>query len=727
MKGGVRVIEFIRDKGLFHLHNDKVSWVLMLRDDELGMPELLHLYVGKPLDNAQSAVMLQTNEGASFDSLRQILPYACPTQGRGDYRPAMVSVRDKTGQSISELFYTGHFISKGKPALPGLPATYTENDEEAITLKITLKDPLSGLRADVSYTLFENEPAMAISAVYTNEGDEALTLERAMSAALTLRGSYSMLHLAGGWGNERQVNVLESSPLTRTISSSRGASGHEHNPFAAFFKPGTDETSGECLGVSLVYSGDFEISADKNAYGTTRIVAGLNPDTFSWRLDSGDSFQTPECVIVFGDAGLNSMSAVYHRLYRSRLCRGYWRDRERPILINNWEATYFNFDHKKLLKIAKCAARAGIELFVLDDGWFGKRNDDTGYLGDWTPDTDKLPQGLGRLSEEINALGMMFGLWFEPEMVSPNSELYRAHPDWCLHVPGRRRTPARNQLILDMSRRDVQDYIIDAVGTVLSSAHINYVKWDMNRNFKEAGSDELLGGGEGELHHRYMLGVYRVMESLTKAFPEVLFEGCSGGGGRFDPGMLYYMPQIWTSDDSDAVERLKIQYGTSMCYPASAMGAHVSASPNHQVSRITPLATRADVALGGNFGYELDLTKLSEGELNEIARQVERQKQLRRTTLRGEFTRLLSPFRGNVTAWMFADTERLILCCYRVLARPNAAPFVIRLKNVPAGMYKLEDGRLMSANDLMNAGLIIDFPHGDFASRVMVLEREAAL
>ena len=717
------MIEFLSEKRLFHLHNDRLSLVLMLRPDEKGFPELIQVYLGSPLNDPASALTFQQNEGASFDSLRQILPYACPTDGRGDYRPSMVRVKDKTGQRISELYYVSHSIHHGKPLLPGLPATYTEDGGEATTLKIVLEDGILRLKAILSYTLFENEGALAVSAEYVNESREVLLLDRAFSCCLSLNGHYAMLHLAGGWGKERAPQTVPPARLTRTISSSRGASGHEHNPFAAFLAPGTDEFRGEVVGVSLVYSGDFEISADENAYETTRVVAGINPETLCWRLEPGSAFQAPECVCVYSDQGLNGMSRTYHRLYRERLCRGYWRDRERPILINNWEATYYNFDHKKLLKIARAASKAGIELFVLDDGWFGSRDSDDGYLGDWFCDTRKLPHGLKALASEINQLGLLFGLWFEPEMVSENSELYRAHPDWCLHVPGRRRTTARNQLILDLSLEEVQNYLIDAIGTILSGANISYVKWDMNRNFKEAGSDQLLDGREGELNHRYMLGVYRVMEALTSAFPEVLFEGCSGGGGRFDPGMLYYMPQIWTSDDSDALERIHIQYGTSYVYPASSMGAHVSASPNHQVSRITTLRARGDVALGGNFGYELDLSALSSEDLEEIGRQVVRQKELRRTTLRGEFTRVSSPFENNIAAWQFADGERAILCVYRLLAKPNAAPVVVRLKNLPEGEYLLEDGRKMSANDLMRAGLKIDLPLGDVATRVIVLNR----
>jgi alpha-galactosidase len=377
------------------------------------------------------------------------------------------------------------------------------------------------------------------------------------------------------------------------------------------------------------------------------------------------------------------------------------------------------------MKIARAAAGAGIELFVLDDGWFGRRNTDTCSLGDWVVNREKLPGGLNALAKDINALGLQFGLWFEPEMVSPDSDLYRAHPDWCLHAEGRRRTTARNQLILDMSRKDVQDHVIGAVSAVLRSAPIGYVKWDMNRNFMEAGSALLTDGRQGEIAHRYMLGLYRVLEEITSAFPKVLFESCSGGGGRFDAGMLYYMPQTWTSDDTDAVERLRIQYGTSLCYPTSAMGAHVSAVPNHQAGRVTSMRMRGDVALGGNFGYELDLSAQSPEDMEEIRRQVRQVKALRRTTQQGVFTRLQSPFESNVTAWQFSDGQRVILCAYRVLNHPGDAPAFIRLKNVPEGVYTAPDGGVVSANDLMRAGVPLSFPRRDFASIVMVFERQA--
>ena len=719
------MIAYDEKSRVFHLSNGLLSLVLCLRPDEFGRMELLMAHLGAPVDDPEACLYLtRTHDGASFDSQRQVLPYACPTEGRGDYRPALVCARDAQGQGCTELFYQAYSIGKGKPALEGLPAVYTEKDEEAETLTVTLQDPVTGLTADVRYTLFSDRPAVTQSILYRNAGKAPLTLENAGSACVSLPGSWDLIHLHGAWAKERAVERLSPAALTRSLSSSRGASGHEHNPFAVLAAPDAGEFSGECLGAALVYSGDFLIAADENAYGSTRLTLGINSRTFRWRLDPGSEFEAPEAIFVWSGRGMNPMSRAFHSLIRERVCRGYWRDRERPVLINNWEATYFDFNPEKLLAIARAAAQAGIELFVLDDGWFGKRNRDDCSLGDWVVNEEKLPGGLDALAREINGLGLKFGLWFEPEMVSPDSELYRAHPDWCLHAENRKRTEARNQLILDMTRRDVQDHVIKAVSSVLRSAPISYVKWDMNRNFKEAGSAWLSGGRQGETAHRYMLGLYRVLEEITRSFPEVLFESCSGGGGRFDAGMLYYMPQTWTSDDTDAVERLFIQYGTSLCYPVSAMGAHVSAVPNHQAGRVTPLRTRGDVALAGNFGYELDLSAQTEEDMREIRRQVELVKRIRATTQRGVFTRLLSPWEGNITAWQFADNDRVILCAYRVLNRPNAAPARVRLRDVPEGEYLAPDGRCVSGRDLMNAGVPLSFSPRDFSSCVMIFEKK---
>ena len=717
------LIQFIEDKRVFHLFNHDVSFVLALIPDRWGNEELLMTYYGKRLNHPECTLRTsQWREGASFDSPRQLLPYACPTDGRGDFRPPMLRVLQENGGMTAELFFQGYEIVPGKPDLQGLPSVYTEDDSEAETLLIRLFDRKTKLMVQLAYTIYAERPVVTASCKLVNQGENDLLLDQAASVTLSLPGSYDMIHLHGAWAKERQVERIPAGCMTRSIGSVRGASGHEHNPFAVLALPQTTEHAGDCFGVSLVYSGDFEMTVDENAYHTTRLVAGIHPRHFSWHLHAGESFQTPEAVLVFSENGLNGMSQSFHSLYRERLCRGEWRDRQRPVLINNWEATYFDFNPEKILAIARAGKEIGVEMFVLDDGWFGKRNNDDSSLGDWYVNEQKLPGGLKSLSASIHDLGLQFGIWVEPEMISPDSDLYRAHPDWCLHESDRMRTEARNQLILDLTRTEVQDYIISSISKVIGSGDINYVKWDMNRNFAEFGSESLRDGREGETSHRYMLGLYRVLHEITSRFPHVLFESCSGGGGRFDPGILAYMPQTWTSDDTDAEERLRIQYGTSYCYPASAMGAHVSAVPNHQIGRSTPIRTRCEVALGGNFGFELDLTKLTKEEIEEVRRQISRVKEIRETTAQGAFTRLLSPYEGNITAWQFADEKRLVVCAYRTLAHPNDRQLPIRLHGLCADAeYVDEKGNVYSANDLMAFGIQPDLPQRDFSSWVMVL------
>lgn len=500
-------------------------------------------------------------------------------------------------------------------------------------------------------------------------------------------------------------------------------SSHQHNPFAAVVSPDTGEDHGEVYAMNLVYSGNFHAEAEVDGFGLVRMAIGLNPFDFAWTLRPGESFQTPEAVLVYSAEGLGGMSRIYHRLYRKRLCRGVHRDQERPILVNNWEATYFNFNADKIETIAKAGAELGIELFVLDDGWFGKRDSDNSSLGDWVEDRRKLPNGLCDLAERINRHGLKFGLWFEPEMISPDSELYRAHPDWCLHAAGRRRSEARWQLVLDLSRPEVRDYLYDALARIFTDVPIAYVKWDMNRALTEIGSATASPEHQQEIAHRYMLGLYELLERLTTAFPEILFEGCASGGGRFDPGMLYYMPQVWTSDNTDAVERLKIQYGTSLIYPVSTIGAHVSAVPNHQVGRETPLKMRGEVAMSGNFGYELDLTKFSEAEKAQVKEHIAMYKEIRSLVQQGDLYRLKSPFDGDETSWMFVseDKTEALVFFFRVLAKPNPASGMLRLKGLDECLtytVKGSDGIVGTyrGDRLMQAGLMIPQLAGDYAS-----------
>ncbi|WP_019911604.1 alpha-galactosidase [Paenibacillus sp. HW567] len=719
-------IQYFSEERIFHIQSSATSYVIQLLP--AGIPA--HVYWGRKIRATRLSAILQLTERCSFspspfpedmsisyDTIAQ----EYPSYGVGDFRHPAYQIQAGDGTTASEAVYDKHRIYKGKAALEGLPATYTEHEDEAETLELELLDAVAGLRIILSYTVFVGLNAITRSVRFVNEGTGSLKLLRGLSMSVDLRdSSYDLLHLSGSWARERYVERRALAPGMQGIESRRGASSHAHNPFLALLSKGADEDHGEVYGVSLVYSGSFTAQAEVEPYKTTRLSIGINPFDFNWLLEPGQSFQTPEAVLVFSAEGLGAMSRTYHKLYRTRLARGTYRDRTRPVLVNNWEATYFDFTAAKIEDIARTGSELGMELFVLDDGWFGHRDDDRSSLGDWFVDPKKLPEGLADLAARVNKLDMQFGLWFEPEMISPDSELYRQHPDWCLHVPQRRRTLARMQLVLDFSREDVCRAIGDRIADVLRSAPITYVKWDMNRNMTEIGSALLPPERQRETAHRYMLGLYSVLERITSEFPEVLFESCSGGGGRFDPGMLYYMPQTWTSDNTDAVSRLKIQYGTSMVYPLSAMGSHVSAVPNHQVHRNTSLELRGHVAMSGNFGYELDLTKFSADEKATVEAQVALYKELRPLVQFGEQYRLLSPFEGNETAWLIAaeDKSEAVAVYVRTLAEPNDALRHLRLKGLdPEADYQwLEGGGVYGGDHLMYAGLPLPALHGDFQS-----------
>jgi alpha-galactosidase len=649
---------------------------------------------------------------------------------------------------VLDLRYAGHRIVRGKPAVTGLPATYVEDDDEATTVAVDLIDEPTQTAVTLSYTIFRDVPAIARSARIRNAGSGAVRLQCAMSASLDLPDAdWDLVHLSGTWARERHVRTRRLELGRQSISSSRGSSGHQHNPFLALVRTGADEEHGEAIGVSLVYSGNFLAEVEVEPFGTARLRIGIDPETFSWVLDPAAEFDTPEAVIVYSDAGMGALSDAYHRLYRERLARGHWRDRPRPILVNNWEGTYFDFTEERLLAMAAVARDVGIELFVLDDGWFGRRDDDDSSLGDWFADRRKLPKGIDGLARRVAAMGLRFGLWIEPEMVSERSELFAAHPDWAIGVPGRPRTEGRRQYVLDMSRPDVVDHLFAVLSDVIGGTPISYVKWDMNRYITEPYSRSLPPDRQGEFFHRYMLGVYGLYERLNRAFPEILFESCAGGGGRFDPGLLAYAPQAWTSDQTDAIERLAIQWGTSLVYPLSSMGAHVSAVPNHQVGRITPLTTRAAVAFFGVFGYELDTTALTEDERREVREHVAFYKTHRDVLQRGRFLRLQSPFdaNGNAAAWMTLsdDARRGVVGYYQVLNRPVPGPDRLRLRGLdrrlsyrvsvwPAGsdyLARANEG-MRGGDELMEAGLLLAASRdeaarrGDFWARLFVVQAE---
>ncbi len=721
-------IVFDSSNNTFHLQSERMSYIIQM----VKPGYVAHLYWGKRLNSSNFSALFQIRERAfapnpepsNPDLSLDTLPQEYPGYGNSDFRVPSFQVQLENGSTVVDLRYDGlHEISKGKPKLDGLPATYVEDDSEATTLHIQLADVVTGLTVILSYTVYENEDVIIRSVRFRNEGVERMKLLRALSFNIDFHDAgYDLLHLHGSWARERQ---LERRPLLtgmQSIESRRGASSHQHNPFFALLKKDATEDYGEVYAFNLVYSGNFLAQIEVDQFQTTRVGMGINPFDFTWLLEPGGSFQTPEAVMVFSAEGLGSMSRTFHRLYRSRLCRGRFRDQLRPVLINNWEATYFDFNGEKIERIARTAGELGIELFVLDDGWFGKRNDDQSSLGDWFVNREKLPLGLKDLAERVQKMGLQFGLWFEPEMVSPDSELYRQHPDWCLHIPGRSRSTSRNQLVLDLSREDVCQAVIAMVSDILKSAPITYVKWDMNRHMTEIGSAQLPPERQRETAHRYILNLYRILDTITSAFPHILFESCSGGGGRFDPGLLYYMPQTWASDNTDAVARLKIQYGTSMVYPAVTMGSHVSAVPNHQVQRTTSLEMRGHVASSGNFGYELDLNKLNPNEQEQVQQQIAFYKEIRSLIQFGDFYRLQSPFEGNETAWIFVskDATEAVAFYFRVLAEANPSWQKIRFKglNDKLNYQILPENKVCGGDLLMNAGLNMPLEKmsGDFQS-----------
>ncbi|MEK5172618.1 alpha-galactosidase [Heyndrickxia sp. FSL W8-0496] len=700
----------------FHLTNGKISYLFRVMEKS---NQLEHLYFGKKInhrDNFQyllerevrpSNNLFEGDHTSSFEHIKQ----EYPAFGTTDFRYPAHQIRYPQGDRISDFQYDHFKVFKGKPLLEGLPATYVEDPDEAETLEIVLKDSYSEMALHLFYTIFAEYDAIARSAKFINHGKEDYYLKSVMSANIDFPDkNFEFIHLNGAWARENQ---LERKPVitgVQSIGSTRGASSHAHNPFFALVRPDTTEHQGEVYGFSLIYSGNFLAQVEVDTYQVTRAMIGVNPFDFSWQLKPNEEFQTPEAMIVYSDSGLNGMSQTFHELYRTRLARGQWRDRERPILINNWEATYFDFNEEKILNIAKNAADLGIELFVLDDGWFGERHDDTSSLGDWFVNKDKLPEGINGLSKKIHELGLKFGLWFEPEMICKDTKLYKEHPDWIIHVPGKRFSHGRNQFVLDFSRNEVVEYIFKLMDDILVDSEIDYIKWDMNRYISEAFSNDLLPEQQGEIYHRYILGVYRLYEKLIEKYPHILFESCAGGGGRLDPGMLYYAPQAWASDDTDAVERLKIQYGSSMVYPLSSIGSHVSAIPNHQVGRVTSLEMRTNVAYFGTFGYELDLSVLSNEEKEQIKQDIEFYKMHRKLFQQGTFIRISSPFTNNETAWMVVskDQSEAIIGHYEVLAKPNRPYERLRLKGLADDkLYQINDTDIARyGDDLMQIGLI---------------------
>ena len=758
-------IKFHEGSKTFHIYNKHLSYITCIMEN--GQME--NLYYGKAIRDKEDFSYLHEEIMRSLMAVcvpepgllsMQYTKQEYPVYGTGDYRNPALTVRQENGSEIVDFKYVSHEIYGGKKKLAGLPATYTENEEEATSLDITLHDSVMDTDLVLTYSVYEDYPVVTRSARLVQKGDQKIRLENVMSVAVEFPDmDYEMIHLSGAWARERYVKTRKLEMGIQAVQSLAGTgSSSEQNPFIALKRPHTTEDTGEVFGFSFVYSGNFLAQVEVSTYEMTRVMMGINPQGFSWELSKDEEFQTPEVVMVYSDKGLNKMSQTYHRLYRKRLMHGEWRDKARPILLNNWEATYFDFNEEKILTIAKKAKEAGVELFVLDDGWFGARNDDYRGLGDWYVNLEKLPDGISGLSRKVEELGLKFGLWVELEMVNKDSDLYRAHPDWIISAPNRFESHARHQNVLDFSRKEVVDYIYEMIAKVIRESSISYIKWDMNRYMSEPYSKGSAPCEQGKVMHKYILGVYDLYTRLTTEFPHILFESCASGGARFDPAMLYFAPQTWCSDDTDASERTKIQYGTSYVYPIVSMGSHVSAVPNHQMHRITPIETRANVAYFGTFGYELDLNLLSDAEIETVKKQIAFMKEHRELIqMDGDFYRLLSPFEGNETAWMVvsSDKTQAVAAFYQRLNKVNASWLRLKLDGLDANTkyevscdmapvasydakiaeaygHKTEEDSVKTyqayGDELMSAGIPIDREElnkkgGDFASLLYTLKK----
>ena len=736
-----------RESRVFTLQTKNTTY--QMKADDKGV--FLHTYYGEKTDNSDKSYLIRCAdrgfsgnpyEVGTFDRSYSLdmLPQEYSCFGTGDYRISALRVRQADGSRAAELRYAGCETRKGKYAIPGLPAAYGAQ-EEADTLEVILKDEACGIEVRLLYGVFEKKDVITRAVRITNRSERPVVLEKAASLCLDWQqGEFDWLTFYGRHAMERNVQRTGIAHGVQSVGSVRGASSHHYNPFAVLCEKGTDETKGLCYGFSFMYSGEFLIEAEKDQADQTRFVCGIHPDDFDWTLNPGESFDTPEVLMSCSAEGFGGMSRNLHDLIRENVCRGEWKHKRRPILINNWEGTYFDFTGDKLVSIAEEAAKLGVELFVMDDGWFGKRDSDNSGLGDWYPNEEKLGCTLKELGERIEALGMKFGIWFEPECISEDSDLYRAHPDWAVQIPGRKPNLSRNQLILDFSREDVQEYIIERLSAVLDSAPISYVKWDFNRSICDKFSANLSAGRQGEMAHRFVLGLYRVLEELLERYPHLLLEGCSGGGGRFDTGMLYYSPQIWCSDDTDAIERLQIQYGTSFAYPVNTMGAHVSAVPNHQTGRVTPIATRACVAMAGTFGYELDVNKMTDEEKEAVKRQIQIFKEQYDLISYGDYYRLTDVQKSSCAVWETVakdGSEALVSAVWQhVQATPAFLNVKVRglcedgmyrvmrtaLKEKDAGAQEKED-QVISGSSLMHGGLPIPAADGEYAAWQIYLER----
>lgn len=730
------MITYDKNNKIFNLTNNKMSYIFcILKNGKLG-----NLYYGDAIgENLKIDQMIhfektsltvnyfKNDDKFSMQNIKQEFP----EYGRGDYREPAIMLTRENGSHLTDLFYKNHTIYKGKKGLEGLPST--RGEESCETLVIELYDQIIDLTVKLYYTIYKNINAITRHVELINGEKESVKINRLLSASIDFFDSdYQWLQFSGDWSRERHLIEKKLSEGITSIGSIKGTSSAEHNPFIILKRETTDEFKGEAYGFSFIYSGNFLAQGEVDSRKTLRMMMGINPFQFNWKLEKKESFVSPEVVLTYSNNGLNNLSHQLHDLYNKDLVQKKWMTQKRPVLINNWEATYFNFDENRILNIAKEAQQVGIDLFVLDDGWFGARNDDTKGLGDWIVNKEKLPNGIQGLSKKINDLGMKFGLWFEPEMVNEASNLFKEHPDYIISDPQRNSSVGRNQLVLDFSRKEVVDEIYRMMAHTLKNSTVEYIKWDMNRFISEPFGKDLGLEHKGEFFHRYILGLYSLLEKINENFPQIMIESCASGGNRFDPGLLYYAPQAWTSDNTDAISRLFIQYGTSYGYPISSIGSHVSEVPNHQVGRLTPLKTRTDVALFGTFGYELDIGKLSNEEKSQLKEDIKLFKENQEVIQKGRFYRLISPFEtNNETAWICVSNnkEEALVGFYRIRnAASNPLKKIILTGLNPQYNYSV-NGNEYSGIMLMKFGILLtDFygenkVTGDYYSKLFVIKK----
>ena len=714
-------IKFSEKNKIFTITTKKTTYQFQV--DGFGF--LLHLYYGARIEGEMDYLLTFYDRGFSGNPhdagadrtySMDVLPQEFPCMGNGDYRSSALIVQNMDGTYSCDLRYQGYEIQEGKYGLKGLPAVYASS-EEAQTLVIHMEDPVTKVRADLLYGVLPEYDIITRSVKIQNQGNEKIYLEKAASACLDfLWGDYDLISFYGRHTMERNFQRTPLEHGMQLMGSRRGTSSHQYNPFMILCDRKTTETTGSCYGMLFVYSGGFRMEAEKDQFNQTRAIMGLQSEKFRYPLMPGEEFIVPETVLTYSAGGFEQRSHNLHKCIRTHVCRGKYRDLVRPVLVNSWEAAYFDFDGEKILELAKNAADLGMEMVVLDDGWFGKRDSDNSGLGDWTVNEKKLGCSMGELAAKVNQMGLKFGLWIEPEMISEDSELYRQHPDWVLQIPGRKPIKGRNQLVLDFSRKEVRDSVFDQICEVLDHANIEYVKWDMNRSISDVYS--MRTTDQGRVLYDYVLGIYEFLEKMIDRYPDLLIEGCSGGGGRFDAGMLYYTPQIWCSDNTDAIDRTRIQYGTSFAYPVSTVGSHISAVPNHQTGRVVPLHTRNVVAMAGTFGYELDLQVLNENAKQKIRSQIQNYHKYAELIQKGEYYRLSDPFCDEIAAWAFVseDQKEVLLNVVMLETHGNMPVNYVRLRGLCSDMiYENEQtGKRYSGGALMEAGIPMPVESGEY-------------